>query len=305
VIPWRPLLVVGGISAGATTAIAALSASKGWTVHSSAWGALAPVAMWAPALGRFVAQRTVDRDFRATLPLHRWGATGAQVVFWPVVLPLAVYGAAYTIAWNVGFAQWSPGGGRWTTGSQIVLNLIVNLAILGFFGTFTALGEEIAWRGYLQPRLDAAGVRNSVLLVSLAWTAFHTPIIIGVGYVDTGSLWKSIAVSAALDLSLAFIWAHESYRARSLWPAVFFHSFHNTISQWLFPKFFMGGDNELWLGEGGLLPLAGYIVVGIALYLWMVRRGRSWHDLARSALETATEESSRERLRKHPFTTGC
>ena len=46
-------------------------------------------------------------------------------------------------------------------------------------------------------------------------------------------------------------------------PAVFFHSFHNTISQWLFPKFFMGGDNELWLGEGGRLPLAGYIVAGI------------------------------------------
>src|SRR4030095_10713874 len=246
-IPWRPLLVVAGVSAGATTAIAALSASKGWTVQSPAWGALAVVAMWAPALGRFVAQRTVDRDFRATLPLHRWGATGAQVVLWPVVLPLAVYGAAYTIAWNVGLAQWSPGGGRWTTSSQIVLNLIVNLAILGVYGTFTALGEEIAWRGYLQPRLDAAGVRNSVLLVSLAWTAFHTPVIVGMGYVDTGSLWRSIGVSAALDLSLAFIWAHESYRARSLWPAVFFHSFHNTISQWLFPKFLMGGGNELCL----------------------------------------------------------
>ena len=304
-IPWRPLLVVAGVSAGATTAIAALSASKGWTVQSPAWGALAVVAMWAPALGRFVAQRTVDRDFRATLPLHRWGATGAQVVLWPVVLPLAVYGAAYTIAWNVGLAQWSPGGGRWTTSSQIVLNLIVNLAILGVYGSFTALGEEIAWRGYLQPRLDAAGVRNSVLLVSLAWTAFHTPVIVGMGYVDTGSLWRSIGVSAALDLALAFIWAHESYRARSLWPAVFFHSFHNTISQWLFPKFFMGGDNELWLGEGGHLPLAGYIVVGIALYLWMGRRGRSWHELARSALETVTEESSRERLTSHRFTTGC
>jgi uncharacterized protein len=296
---------VAGISVGATTAITALSTSKGWTLQSPAWGALAVVAMWAPALGRFVAQRTVDRDFRATLPLHRWGATGAQVVLWPVVLPLAVYGAAYAIAWNVGFAQWSPGGGRWTTSSQIVLNLIVNLTILGIFGTFTALGEEIAWRGYLQPRLDAAGVRNSVLLVSLAWTAFHTPISVGMGYVDIGNLWKSIGLSAAFDLSLAFIWAHESYRARSLWPAVFFHSFHNTISQWLFPKFFMGSGNDAWLGEGGHLALAGYIVGAIAVYLWMRRRAQSWHELARSALETVTEESSRERITSHRFTTGC
>jgi uncharacterized membrane protein len=126
------------------------------------------------------------------------------------------------------------------------------------------------------------------VLVALAWTAFHTPLIVGAGYVDTGSLWRSIGISAALDLSLAFIWAHQSYRARSLWPAVFFHSFHNTISQWLFPKFFAGGENELWLGEGGRLPLAGYMIVAVAMYLWMRLRGRSWQALAQPALEGAS-----------------
>ena len=284
-IPWPPLLIVTGIAAGTTAAIAALAASKGWTVHSPAWGALVVVVMWSPALGRFVAQRTVDRDFKATLPLRRWGATGADVVLWPVLVPLAIYGAAYAVAWSLGLARWSPGGGHWTTTSQIVLNLIVNLTILGIYGTFTALGEEIGWRGYLQPRLDAAGVRQSVLLVSLAWTAFHAPLIVGAGYVATGSLWRSLGVSAVLDLFLAFIFAHESYRAGSLWPAVFFHSFHNTISQWLFPNLFAGGDNEVWLGEAGYLPLAGYTVAAIALYLWMSRRGRSWHELARSGRE--------------------
>lgn len=278
-IPWSPLLVVTGVSAGVTTAIAALAAAQGWTVHSPAWGALAVVAMWAPALGRFVAQRTVDRDFTGTLPLDRPGLTRRQVMVWPVVVPLVVYGVAYAIASQGGLAQWSPGGGRWTTGSQIVLNFVVNLTILAVFGTFTALGEELGWRGYLQPRLDAAGVRGSVLIVSLAWTAFHTPLIVGAGYVDTGSLWRSIGISATLDFVLAFIWAYESYRVRSLWPAVFFHSFHNTISQWLFPKLFAGGDNEVWLGEGGWLPLAGYIVIAAALYVWMRLRGPSWQTL--------------------------
>ena len=73
--------------------------------------------------------------------------------------------------------------------------------------------------------------------------------------------------------------------AIALWPAVFFHSAHNAISQWLFPKFFAGGENEVWLGEGGRLPLAGYLIVGVALYLWMYRRGSSWQVLARTALE--------------------
>lgn len=285
-IPWPPLLVVVGISTGATTAIAFVSALTGATVHSPAWAALAPLAMWAPALGRFVAQRTVDRGFTSTLPLHRSGVSWTQIVLWPLVVPLAVYGAAYGMASIVGLAQWSPGGGRWTTGTQIAANVVVNLSILGVFGSFTALGEELGWRGYLQPRLDAAGVRNSVAVVGLAWAAFHTPIIVGAGYVAAGGLWRSIGLSLALDLPLAFLWAYGSYWLGSLWPAVFFHSFHNTLSQWLFPRFFAGGDNERWLGEGGLLPLCGYVVVSATLYVWMRWHGLSWQALARRALET-------------------
>src|SRR5207302_1103142 len=107
---------------------------------------------------------------------------------------------------------------------------------------------------------------------------------------NAGGLVTSLALFAAGDLSTAFLLAYGSYRARSLWPAVFFHSFHNTISQWLFPKFFAGGENELWLGEGGLLPVAGYIVVGLGLFVWMWRRGLSWQDVARQALTTSSTE---------------
>jgi membrane protease YdiL (CAAX protease family) len=195
----------------------------------------------------------------------------------------------------VGLTHWSPGGGRWTSGGQIALNLVVNLSILAVFGTFTALGEELGWRGYLQPRLDAAGVRSSVAVVGLAWAAFHTPIIVGAGYVDAGGRWRSIGLSLALDLPLAFLWAYGSYRLSSLWPAVLFHSLHNTISQWLFPRFFAGGDNELWLGEGGLLPVCGYVVVSATLYAWMRLHGRSWQAVARGALETPHEPTSTER----------
>jgi membrane protease YdiL (CAAX protease family) len=171
--------------------------------------------------------------------------------------------------------------GRWNTGSQIAANLLVNLSILGVFGTLTALGEEIGWRGYLQPRLDAAGVRNSVALVWICQLAYHAPVMAGAGYAAAGGFFTSVALFAAADLPVAFLWAFESYRARSLWPAVFFHGFHNTVSQWLFAKFFAGGENELWLGESGVLPAAGYVVLGIALVFWMRRRGLSWQGHAR------------------------
>ena len=283
-IPWRPLLVFSGIAVGTTAAIAILTASMGWTVHSPAWSMLVPIAMWAPAVGRFVARRTVDRGFTSTLPLSRWGATGARVVLIPLAIPLAVYGAAYAIASSVGLARWSPGGGKWTTGSQIAANVLANLAILGVFGTLTAMGEEIGWRGYLQPRLDAAGVRGSLFIVWLVQLAYHAPIMVGAGYVNAGGLPVSLALFAAADLPITFLFARESYRARSVWPAVFFHSFHNAISQWLFPRFFAGGENELWLGEMGVLPTAGYVALGVAIYLWMRCRGETWQSLARRAL---------------------
>ena len=202
--PWRPLVVFMLVSAGATTLIAALTASQGWTVRSPAWAVLAPLAMWAPALGRFLSRRTVDRNFASTLPLSRWGETGARVIALPLAVPLVVYGIAYLVAWTMGIANWSPGGGRWTSGGQIGLNLIVNLTLLAAFGTATALGEEIGWRGYLQPRLDAAGVRFSVIIVCICQIVYHAPLNVGAGYASAGGPVGDMARFAAADLVLTF-----------------------------------------------------------------------------------------------------
>ena len=282
-IPWRALVVFSAIAVGATTAIAVLCHANGWTVTSHEWAILAPLAMWAPALARLVTRATVDRGFTGTLTLRRWGVTGSRVILEPLALPLMVYAAAYFIAWTSGLVQFSPGDGKWTSGGQIAANLVVNLAILIPFGTFTALGEELGWRGYLQPRLDAADVRFSVVVVWLVQLAYHLPLMVGADYLGGRNLLATAALFAAGDLSMTFLAACLAYRAQSLWPAVFFHSFHNTISQWLFPKFFSGGDESLLLGETGLLPAIGYVVLGIAVLRALRREGPPWAELARSA----------------------
>jgi membrane protease YdiL (CAAX protease family) len=280
-IPWRPVLVLGAIAIGTTTAISIVTVTFGWTVSSPAWAFLAPIAMWAPALGRFIARRTVDRGFTATLPLRRWGATGARVVLVPLAYPFLVYGSAYALAWSMGLAHWSPGGGTWTTGTQIAMNLVVNLSLLGVIGTFTAMGEELGWRGYLQPRLDAAGMQWSLVVVTLVQLAYHAPLMAGAGYIAVGGLSRSLLLFAMGDLPLTFLMARESYLARSLWPAIFFHGFHNTISQWLFPKFFLVAEGQALIrGEGGVLPMIGYIVLGLAHYIAMRRHGSSWRVFA-------------------------
>ena len=280
-VPWRALAVFGTIAIGTTTVIAVVTASFGWTVNAPAWSLLAPIAMWAPAFGRLIAQRTVDRGFTSTLRLRQWGVTGAAVILRPLAFPLLVYGVSYVLVWSMGLAQWSPGGGRWTTGSQIAINVAVNLSLLGVIGTFTAMGEELGWRGYLQPRLDAAGVRSSLVVVWLFQLAYHAPLMVGAGYAEVGGFSTSLLLFAIGDLPITFIMARESYLARSLWPAIFFHSFHNTISQWLFPKFFIVAGGHIWLnGESGVLPMLGYVVLGLAQYVWMRRHGITWQVLA-------------------------
>ena len=281
----RALLIYFCISTGTTTAIALVTSRMGWTVTSPAWSVLVPIAMWAPALAAYIARRSERPRFMTRMPLGRWGITRAQVILVPLAIPLVVYGAAYAIAVDAGFAHRNPGAGRWTTDSQIAANLVITLALTGVIGTLTAMGEEIGWRGYLQPRLDAAGVRSSIMIVWLFQLAYHAPLMAGADYGLVGGLGTSLVLFAISDLPVSFIMARESYRARSLWPAVFFHSFHNTISQWLFPKFYTVSDDQLWLrGEMGLLPMIGYIVLGTSMYAWMRLRGQSWASLSREAL---------------------
>jgi membrane protease YdiL (CAAX protease family) len=249
--------------------------------------------MWAPAFGRVVARRTADRGFTAALTLRRWGATGAQVILRPLLFPLAVYGASYAVAWGAGFAHWNPGEGRWITRGQVAANLILNLSILGVFGTITAMGEELGWRGYLQPRLDAAAVGWSVAVVSLVEFAYHAPLMLLAGYAEVRGPVTTLVLFAIGQIPVAFIMASESYRAQSLWPAVLFHSFHNTISQWLFPKLFTVDPDQVWLrGEAGLMPMIGYLVLGASMFVWMSRHGPSWQTLVRGAIHDVTNPTA-------------
>jgi hypothetical protein len=127
-------------------------------------------------------------------------------------------------------------------------------------------------------------MRTSVVIVWLCQVLFHAPLIVGAGYTSTGGILGDLSRFAVADLAVAFIWAAESYRAMSLWPAVFFHSFHNTISQWLFPSFFSAGGSEHLLGETGLLPATLYVIVGAIFYASMRWRGSSWRELAERGL---------------------
>lgn len=100
-------------------------------------------------------------------------------------------------------------------------NVLVNASILGTYGTMTALGEELGWRGYLQPRLDTAGVRGSFVVVGLCWSIYHAPFTLVDWSGTTAGLAFALAKGLVLDVLLSYLWARLSYTAKSLWPAPF------------------------------------------------------------------------------------
>jgi membrane protease YdiL (CAAX protease family) len=111
--------------------------------------------------------------------------------------------------------------------------LLLGLLVLSW--TLAAVGEELAYRGYLQTRMrqlfggNRAGLVAAVLASSLLFGLAHTEQgVVGVAIVTMDAIFFSVL----------------RYRYRTLWAAVLAHGFNNTIG---FVAFFLGGPiHGLW-----------------------------------------------------------
>ena len=65
----------------------------------------------------------------------------------------------------------------------IIVNVISSITYAPLINMFAALGEEIGWRGFLYPQLEAGfGRRKGWLLGGFIWGAWHWPLIWLIGY---------------------------------------------------------------------------------------------------------------------------
>lgn len=109
-----------------------------------------------------------------------------------------------------------------------------NLAfyVLPFF-VFDALtnGEEIGWRGYVLPRLQARhSPLAASLIIGLVWAVWHLPKFLAPGHaVPFG--WYLLATNAK---AILFTWVYNNTRG-SLLLATLFHAAINTASVFLLP----------------------------------------------------------------------
>ncbi len=272
-------LVFGAVALSGVTAVAVSLHALDLSVGDPRAGALIMGAMWMPALARLAATRTVDREWSPPFPLRRWGRPGAAVVLVPLAIVATIYLGAYGIASLFGIPRERP---LWQ-GAAILVNIAVNLPLLAVIDVVGGLGEEIGWRGYLQPRLDQLRVSGSLFWVVALESLFHLPLIVLAGYLGDRTWATSVALFAGLKLGATPVWTWATYRWRTIWIAAWFHAFHNAVAQVLVPKALGAGDPRI-LGESGVVPVACYLLAAAAILVVVRSRSERWRDFATNAL---------------------
>jgi membrane protease YdiL (CAAX protease family) len=98
-----------------------------------------------------------------------------------------------------------------------------------------ALVEEIAWRGYLQPRfISRYGLYRGIFLVGIVWGIFHFPFDVNSQITLTQILMYSVTrLLNCVSWGFAVSWL--TLRSRSVLPAALVHGFMNIliISTWV------------------------------------------------------------------------
>jgi uncharacterized protein len=154
-----------------------LAGAQGWT-DTRPWPALHLLGGLGPAIAALVVLRCTEGRpgwHRLGRQLRAWRGRRRVWAFALLVPPLLLLVAAPLSSWIEGRSplalHWSAFGQSTEFASlPLALWWIVNL---GFYG----VGEELGWRGFLQPWLEQRhSVVSSAGLVSLPWAAWHLPL---------------------------------------------------------------------------------------------------------------------------------
>lgn len=107
---------------------------------------------------------------------------------------------------------------------------IALVALIPF--TFTAIAEEFGWRGYLTPRLEAAGVGRLAnhVIVGVIWGAWHLPYLQQYWDFSDEPLWTLVPRVLLGTTVAAIVYGEIRLRTGTVWPAVMMHAAGNAIA---------------------------------------------------------------------------
>ena len=114
-------------------------------------------------------------------------------------------------------------------------NLGLTLALIGLSWTLAAVGEEVAYRGYLLTRMREALPSSNLGVVA---AVLGSAVLFGMAHTEQG------VVGVLVTAADAVVFTALRYRYRTLWAAVLAHGYNNTIG--LTAYFLVGPIHGLW-----------------------------------------------------------
>jgi membrane protease YdiL (CAAX protease family) len=214
--------------------------------------------MWSPGLAAIMTQLF----FKGNLQEFGWKPGPIKYLVLALVIPIAYSIAIYGIVWTTGLA------GFQKPSPNLVLAVLPGL----IFACFTALGEEIGWRGFLVPYLFKNWTFIRTVLVSwIIWAIWHYPAIIWADYHSDVNRLFDIASLTLTIFGLSSMTAWMRLKSGSIWPPVLWHGMHNLLVQGVFLS--MTNETEIskyLVDDFGLGVMATSLLLGI-FFLWKAR----------------------------------
>jgi membrane protease YdiL (CAAX protease family) len=241
-------------------------------------------AMWAPALGALAAGGEVRARAlsAARRRAGRWLPVGILLGLAPLLLQKALLVASGAWVWDSKHFELAPDGGSiagvhklgmalgvWEQGfGFFAVNLACTLAIGAFVNALLgAFGEELGWRGVLQPELERRfGPLRATLATGAIWAYWHLPANLA-GFNDAAHpLVSALLVFPLGVVGMSFGLAWITRRTRSVWPAAVAHGANNALNA-AFP---VGPSG--WTADTLTSLLAMAAVVALVVYVDRRRR---------------------------------
>ena len=141
-----------------------------------------------------------------------------------------------------------------------LLGAVVFLAFMTFPGS--AMGEEIGWRGYALPRLQAGrSALTASLILGALWSLWHLPLWLTGAPSNPLSLYPAFVI-AIIASSVIYTWVYNSTGGSLLLLVVLHATFNWPLTMLLVP---LGSQMTLpFLVYAGLMVVAAIVVVIVA-----------------------------------------
>ena len=150
-------------------------------------------------------------------------------------------------------------------GMNLLVSVAIGATIVALIG---GIGEEIGWRGVLQPTFEARyGRFRGTVLVGLVWAYWHLPVNLR-GYNDpVHPLLTSLVLFPIGLVAISFLLAWITRRSGSVWPSALAHGANNAVGATLLLT------ATSWRADSAAM-LVGYVLVGAVFAARTLKNGK-------------------------------